>query len=327
MLNYAANQNIPSRAEGENLDALGEMIYNVKRPSAKPAVCTMRFEISAPQITAVEIPKGVRVTDSAGRFTWAAVKDAAVSPGELYADVPVECSTSGAVGNGFAPGQINTLVDIDKILLYKSCRNIDTSNSGTERATDEEYYELMRRGLSAYSTAGSKDAYEYHARTVSTSIADVCAINPVGQPGHVIIYAIMDDGTIADDGTKKAILEACSDEKVRPLTDMVETADPEVVSFDVELTYYVDRAENRSLSDISDAVRAAVNNYTKWQCGKIGRDINPSRLMWLLSGTGIKRAEITAPVHAALRDGSDRAVPQTARLGNVNIVNGGYEDE
>ncbi len=118
-----------------------------------------------------------------------------------------------------------------------------------------------------------------------------------------------------------------TDEKVRPLTDMVETADPEVVSFDVELTYYVDRTENRSLSDISGAVRAAVNNYTKWQCGKIGRDINPSRLMWLLSGAGIKRAEIISPVYAPLRDGSDRVTPQTARLGSVKITNGGFEDE
>ena len=37
IVNYAANQNLPSRAAGENLDALGEMIYNVTRPEAKPA--------------------------------------------------------------------------------------------------------------------------------------------------------------------------------------------------------------------------------------------------------------------------------------------------
>ncbi len=327
MLNYAANQNIPSRAEGENLDALGEMIYNVKRPQAKPALCTMRFEISAPQNTAVEIPKGVRVTDSAGKLAWATVTDAAVPPGELFADVSAECAAVGTVGNGFAPGQINTLVDIDKVLYYRSCRNIDTTNSGMEQATDEEYYGLMRQGLEAYSTAGPKGAYEYYAKAVSTGIADVCAINPASKPGHVAIYAIMTDGSIADDGTKKAILDACNDEKVRPLTDMVETEDPEVVDFDIELIYYVDRAENRSLSDINNAVKNAVNDYVKWQCGRIGRDINPSQLVWRLNGTGIKRADIIKPVYSALRDGSSRTTPQTARLGTVNITNGGFEDE
>lgn len=327
LLNYAANQNIPSRAVGENLDALGEMVYNVKRPQAEPAVCTMRFTISAPQEFAVEIPKGTKVTDSGGKYTWETVSDAVVSIGAVIADVEVRCTTVGAVGNGFAPGQISTLVDVDKVLYYQSCANIDTSNSGTEIATDAEYYELMRQGLEAYSTAGPRGAYEYHAKTVSTSISDVCAINPVDKPGHVEIYAIMWDGSIADDGTKNAILEACSDDKVRPLTDIVDVCDPETAEFNVDLTYYVDRAESRSIADIGAAIRAAVDEYTEWQCAKIGRDINPSRLMWLLRDTGAKRVEIHEPDFVSLRDGSGRLTPQTARLGTVNIINGGYEDE
>ena len=34
-INYAANQNIPSRAVGENLDTLAELFYTQLRPSAK----------------------------------------------------------------------------------------------------------------------------------------------------------------------------------------------------------------------------------------------------------------------------------------------------
>ena len=40
LTNYAGNQNIPSRAEGENLDALGELFLASKRPAAQAAVCT-----------------------------------------------------------------------------------------------------------------------------------------------------------------------------------------------------------------------------------------------------------------------------------------------
>ena len=49
--------------------------------------------------------------------------------------------------------------------------------------------------------------------------------------------------------------------------------------------------------------------------------------MWLLGGTGVKRAEVTAPAFHKLEDGRDGGVPQVAALGNVKLVNGGYERE
>lgn len=329
IVNYAANQNIPSRAIGENLDALGEMIYNVSRPQAKPAECVVRFTISSPQDTAVTIPKGTRVTDSSGSLIWDTTENVAVEIGATIAEVPIICETEGTIGNGFVPGQINTLIDVDKVMYYESCANIETSNSGAEQATDNEYYELMRAGLEAFSTAGPKGAYEYHAKAVSTSIADVCAINPIDKPGYVNIFAIMSNGEIADDGTKNAILAACNDDKVRPLTDVVEVLDPIVVEFNIELTYYIDRNSQKSGAEIEAAIRSAVDEYADWQCKKIGRDINPSRLMWLLKDTGAKRIDIKSPVFTSLRDGSDRLTPQTAHTDRVSavIVNGGYEDE
>lgn len=67
--NYTGNQNIPSRAEGENLDALAELFYVTQRPAAQPAVCTERFHISEAQTTAILIPAGTRVTDASGTLT------------------------------------------------------------------------------------------------------------------------------------------------------------------------------------------------------------------------------------------------------------------
>ncbi len=327
LINYAANQNIPSRAVGENLDALGEMIFNVSRPAAAPAECLMRFEISAPQETAITIPKGTRATDSSGTLMWLTIEDAVVEIGAVFAEVKAICDTAGTIGNGYAAGQINTLVDVDSVLFYAACGNIETSHSGREKATDAEYYDLMRASLEAYSTAGPKGAYEYHAKAVSSEIGDVCAINPAGRPGVVNIFAIMEDGTPADDGTKHAILEACSDEKVRPLTDYVEVLDPEIVEYEVDLTFYVDRASNKSISEIRAAVDAAVEEYIRWQSAKIGRDINPSRLWWLLKDSGAKRIEVRAPTFTSLRDGSDRLVPQIAKCADNSVTNGGYEDE
>ena len=116
--NYVGNQNIPSRAEGENLDALGEWIYSLKRKTAQPAKCTMRFYISQPQTTAVAVPVGTRVSDTNGDLIWSTVADTLVNIGETYADVMVLCETPGKIGNGYAAGQINVLMDVDNIMYF-----------------------------------------------------------------------------------------------------------------------------------------------------------------------------------------------------------------
>lgn len=327
LINFAAGQNIPSRAIGENLDVLGEFIYNVQRPQAQPAEVDVRFEISAPQSSAVPIPKGTKLTDTSKTLVWETTEDTAVPIGAKFALARAVCQTAGEIGNGFAEGQINTLIDVDNVPFYKAVLNTGTSSGGSETADDNTYFELMRTSLEAYSTAGPKGAYEYHAKAVSTAIADVCAINPIDKPGHVEIYAIMDDGTIADSGTKQDIFEACNDDRVRPLTDIVEVCDPEEVEFDVDLTFYVDQSTQKSINDIQVAVNAAVAEFVAWQTAKIGRDINPTRLTWLLQNSGIKRAEITSPEFTSLRDGTARLTPQVAKIGTVTVTFGGYEDE
>ena len=98
--NYTGNQNIPSRADGENLDALGELFYAHYRPQAKAAVCTERFHISAPQSVVILIPAGTRVTDFSEKLVWETMDDAYVEVGDTYTDVPIRCQTAGVVGNG-----------------------------------------------------------------------------------------------------------------------------------------------------------------------------------------------------------------------------------
>lgn len=401
--NYTGNQNIPSRAEGENLDALAELFYVTQRPAAQAAVCTERFHISEAQKTAVLVPAGTRVTDASSTLVWETAEDAYVPIGETHVDVPVRCQTPGIIGNGYAAGQINTAVDLYD--YYSGCENITASDDGADRATDEEYYELMRASMDSYSTAGPVGAYVYHAKRVSTKIADVKAVRPsetlratldlyelagnkyaflggdtlkadtlkvypVGggeaaeapgdytadyaggllriavtgdgalavaeqvdveiesvKAGYVYIYVLMDDGTIATTETKNAVLAACSEDTARPLTDRVEVRDPETVRYDIAFTYYIPRGTAASSLEIQAAVSEAVQEYAAWQSGKIGRDINPSKLHGLLMRTGVKRVELTSPPFTALRDGTDNTVPQIAAIGTITATNGGYEDE
>lgn len=210
--NYTGNQNIPSRAEGENLDALAELFYVTQRPAAQAAVCTERFHISEAQTTAILIPAGTRVTDASGTLTWETVADAYVSIGETYADVQIRCQTVGAVGNGYAVGQINTFVDLFD--YCERCENLTASDDGADQATDDEFYELMRASQDAYSCAGAKGGYIYFAKQVSTKIADVVANSP--SDGAVDLYVLMDDGTIAkiDRITPHCVVGQCSVERL-----------------------------------------------------------------------------------------------------------------
>lgn len=323
LTNYAANQNIPSRAEGENLDALAELTNCRPRPEAECAVCTVRFHISQALPSAVLIPAGTRVTDAGGGLVWATFADAYVPIGETFADVSVRCQTAGTAGNGYVPRQINTIVDLYD--YYDHCENITVSDGGADRATDEEYYELMRASMDSYSCAGSRGAYIYFAKQVSTEIADVIAASPT--PGVVKLYVLMKGGSLAGEEVKNAVLAACSADKVRPLTDQVFVEDAEVVEYDVALTYYTQTDAVKSAAETVTAVQAAVDEYTAWQCARLGRDINPSHLIHLLMGTGIKRVALTSPVFTSLRDGRGKDIPQVARLRALDIRNGGYEDE
>lgn len=322
-INRAANQNIPSRAEGENLDALAELFYNVERPEAQPATATVRFTITEAQGTAILIPAGTRVTDSSATLYWHTLADAYIPIGQTYIDLHVECMTPGVMGNGYSIGQLNTIVDVYD--YYDSCSNTTESANGSDRATDEEFYGLMRASMDGYSTAGSRGSYEYHAKRVNPDIVDVAAISP--SAGEVEVYALMEDGTTAPSEVKAAVLAACNSETVRPLTDHVSVKDAETVSYNISFTYYISTDSTKPASEIASDVADAVEAYKIWQRSRLGRDINPDKLREYLYTAGIKRLVMTAPTYTVLSDGSDGDTPQIASVGTVNIVSGGYEDD
>lgn len=243
--------------------------------------------------------------------------------GETSVETQARCQIAGTAGNGYSAGQINALVDLYD--YYSECTNITESDGGANEATDEEFYELMRASMDGYSCAGARGSYEYFAKQVSTEIADVVANSPT--PGVVKLYVLMDDGTIATEEMKKAVLDACSEDTKRPLTDQVFVEDAEVVPYDISFTYYLQTGRTKSAAEVAAAVNEAVEQYKAWQHAKLGRDINPDELREYLYHTGVKRIDLVSPAFTVLRDGKNKTVPQVARLGTVTITNGGYEDE
>ena len=333
LTNWTGNQNIPSRADGENLDALSELFYTKERPAAKTASCTARFWITTAQAEKILIPAGTRITDRNRKLYWATEEDLYIAVGSLYADGTVVCRTAGTVGNGWAVGSIDTAVDLWDFIDH--VENTTASDGGADRATDAEFYELMRQSMEAYSTAGPAGAYKYHAMQVSTELADVIAVNPkkddggnaIDGAGIVEIYALGSDGLPASSTMKAAILAACSGDTVRPLTDNVSVKDPVAVSYNITLTYYLPRTSPQGGAAIVEAVGKAVDRFKKWQSAKLGRDINPSVLIQMLMECGLKRVALTAPSFTALSDGlfenpSDWRKPEYAVCGTVTVTCG-----
>ena len=254
LTNYTANQNIPSRAVGENLDALAELFYTNERPQAKAATCTMRFTISEAQAFAVLIPKGTRVTDTQQTLVWETLEDVYVNIGDTYADTKVQCQRAGKQGNGYVKGQIDSI--IDPFAYSLSCENLTESDGGADAATDEEFYRLLRQSMDAFSCAGARGGYEYFAKQVSTEIGDVMANSP--EPGVVKLYVLMKDGSLAGEAMKAQVLAACSADEVRPLTDLVLVEDPEEAEYNVRFTYYTQTGTGKPAAEIKAAVERAV---------------------------------------------------------------------
>jgi len=317
LINWAAKQNIPRYARGEYLDSLAELFKGVQRLPAKAATTTIRFRISQELESAQLMPAGTRVTTKDGSLTFETINDAYIPIGETSVDVIAKCQTKGIIGNGYVPGQISTIVDV--FPYFESCENITTSDGGAEAEDDDSFYLRMRQSEDTYSTAGPIGAYVYYAKSVNSQIADVKVTSP--NPGEVNVYILMNGGKLPGEEILDAVEKALSADTVRPLTDHVTVKAPETVSYDIDIKYYISSDNPVSADTIENAVTAAVEEYKAWQSAAMGRDINPSKLISLLMATGIKRVEVTSPVYTAVED------TEIAQVENINIVNGGYEDE
>ncbi len=331
-INFAGNQNIPSKAVGEGLDNIAQIFFASTRPQAKPATVTLQFTISEAQTTAVLVPAGTRVTTTDRKIVFQTDADVYVAAGDTTVTVTATCETAGTEGNGYEVGQLNTCVDI--FPYFTSVTNLTMTDGGSNTATDDEFYELMVTGQDAYTSAGARGAYEYYAKRVSTEIQDIVVNSPTACVVH--IYAVMDDGTPASSEMKAAILAACNEEDIRPLTDQVSVEDVELATYNIDMTYYLSRSSTESAATIQANVEAAVNAYIEWEHARIGRDINPSKLTQLVVEAGAKRVVINSPAYTVLRDGTvedpttaqpEDYVPQIATVGTVTLTNGGYEDE
>jgi phage-related baseplate assembly protein len=223
----------------------------------------------------------------------------------------------GEFANGLVPGQIKTLVD--PLPYVSAVANTTTSNSGAETESDESYRERIRIAPESLSVAGSEGAYRSRVLNAHQNIVDVAIINP--SPGIVRIYPLMEGAELPSEEVKNTIMEACSDKTVRPLTDLVEVVDPEIVNYSISFTYYISETSESLQTVIASQIEDAVDEFITWQKSRLGYGINTSKLICMVVTAGASRVDLTASSYPSI--GESQVAVATAQ----SIIYGGVEND
>ena len=313
-LQSLSKQNLLSYATGDLLDHV-VLLVGVTRLPASAAMTTLRFTISAPQQAVIGIPKGTRVKSGEVYFETISYQEVAI--GETQVDVIAQCAEEGTKGNGFESGKITELVDV--FPFYSKVENITESSGGTDIEDDDSLRQRAFEAPSSFSNAGSSEAYAFWAKTVSNEIGDVGVISP--EPGRVQIIPIGKGGELLSEELLEAVLNKCSEEHIKPLTDYIEVIQPNIVKYNINLKYYLESSNKGVSKEIQNIVNQTIKGYINWQCEKLGRDINPSELIKQLMQIGIKRVEIVEPTFTNVGKN------ELAKVNELAILYGGIEDE
>lgn len=289
-IQHAGEQLLVRFSRGPILDYLGELV-GTPRLLSRPASCWLVFSITEPRGTALTIRAGTRVASSDGTLAFATTQSVTIEAGQLTVRVRATCTAPGSSGNGWAVGQIGSLVaPIEGVSVV----NDTVPAGGADEEDDDPYRERIILAPEAYTNAGSRGAYRYHAMAVDQSIIDVEVHGPSeGQPaGQVALYPLTSSGLPGDDLLER-IAALVSGERVRPLNDTVRVLRP------VEVVYVI-RAHVTlySTADRATAMQAAqraADAYASERRAGLGRDLVPEQISTALQVAGVYRARVETP--------------------------------
>lgn len=308
-LNELFNQRFAQYAKGPILDEHGKN-DNCERLAATKSQTTERFSLDGILSFNVVIPKGTRVTaDNEKYFTTDEV--AVIYAGSTFVDVPVSAIEGGSAYNGYTTGQINKLVD--RVEYISTVSNLNETTGGDDGEPypevdggvgDAHYYERIQLSKSSKSTAGAESTYIYYAKSADASISDVFPKSDQAA-GTIELIVSCKDGTVPTQEILDKVFAACNSKEVRPLNDKLIVSGIAQETYDIELIYYTTEDEENDTILAVEGEGGAIERYNAWQCGEIGRAINPDRLRSEILKSDIKPigaeyVEITKPVYTVL---------------------------
>lgn len=314
-IDYTGKMNLLRYSKGEFLDALGEIVGEEREPSKK-ALTTIKYKFSKTFQSVIIIPKGHK-TESRGIY-FETISATPLQIGMNEIEIKCECTLPGEIGNGFEVGEISTIVD--SIAYLESISNVTRSQGGAEKEEDETLKEKIRINPASRSVAGPEASYIYHTKKSHQDVIDVYVTSPP-RSGIVKIYPLLKNGEIPQEDILEVIKNNLNNKDIKPLTDQVQTLQPEVSEYDINLTYFITDDITIDTEKVKKDIETSIQNYIDWQCCKLGRDINPNQLIRFILNNGAKRVELSNPVFTKLEK------IQVAKLKNKIVNYGGKEIE
>ena len=135
--------------------------------------------------------------------------------------------------------QIGANTNVKRLVLVEA--DLDASPPVAEVLEGDDAYRLrIQEAPDALSTAGPRNAYEFHARSADGRVLDARAISPAPCEVVVAILANSDDWQAPAD-LLQAVNDALSAEDVRPLGDLVSVVQGQVTDYVLEAVVYVEK--------------------------------------------------------------------------------------
>ncbi|MFA0630868.1 baseplate J/gp47 family protein [Vibrio sp. 10N.222.49.A3] len=299
LINYESKQNLLSFADKERLDNIGLLTETERLPASK-ARTVMAFTFTPH--TGFVIAKGYQVIAVDNQTVFETLEEVVVSAGTQSINANVESIDAGLQGNGFLAGQINQAVT--PLDALESVTNTETTQGGSEIEDDDDFAYRIYISPSKFSVAGPYEAYEYFARSSSSSIKNVSVWTP--SPNEIEISAILQDGSLPNQAIKDLIKSECSGDKRVPMGDLVRVVDATDVtataSFHLQIfSDYASLAESIQMTAKTN-IESVVNTWKTQH----GRDIVPAALTSLA-----QRIEGVYLAKGALTDSNGQVIADT----------------
>lgn len=180
------------------------------------------------------------------------------------------------------------------LLAYATGTNLDHLGAllGVARLADEldaSFKARIQLAPDAFSVAGPESAYEYHALSADSTIADASVTSP--SPGTVLVSLLSKEGDGTATADQIAHVEAAL-AGARPLTDQVIVQSATIAPYTITaaLTLFDGPDGDVVLSNALAGAQAYVA-----AARRIGRDINRANIFAAIAVAGVSNVALTSP--------------------------------
>lgn len=178
--------------------------------------------------------------------------------------------------------------DLDNLAEFYSVKRVEDPLKGAE--SDEAFRRRIQTRIQAWSPAGSRDHYKFHALQADPRVKDARADSP--HPGlvRIAILSTETDGLARDDLIQKVVSVIQSD-SVRVLTDTVEIVPCTITNINVKAKVFLyPNTPETVLEDAKNQLEKAFESQKS-----LGWDVSTSWITAHLFVEGIQKIELDSP--------------------------------